>query len=83
MKAFYEEYAGEELLNPFISYLNMKNEYPIQLIDLRFQVDHINPKKLQLFEQFITHLLNVNARIFVIIVRHRQTEMISDGNKII
>ena len=25
--------------------LMLKNTYPIQVIDLRFQVDHINPKK--------------------------------------
>ena len=30
---------------PFIKYADVKNRYPIQVIDLRFQVDHINPKK--------------------------------------
>ena len=59
----------------------MKNEYPIQLIELRFQVDHITPKKIQLFEEFNTDPLNVNTRIFVIKVRHRQIEMISDGKR--
>ena len=29
----------------------MKINYPIQVIDLRFQVDQINPKKIQLFEK--------------------------------
>ena len=28
----------------------MKKKYPIQVIDLRFQNDHNNPKKIQLFE---------------------------------
>ena len=59
----------------------MKNEDPIQLIDLRFQVDHITPKKIQLFDEFNTDPFNVIARLFVILVRHRQFEMISDGNK--
>ena len=83
LKLFYKEYVGEELLKFFMSYPNMKNEYPIQLIDLRFQVDHITPKKIQLFEEFNTDPLNVDARLFVILVRHRQIEMISDGIKII
>ena len=61
----------------------MKNKYPIQVIDLRSQVDHITPKKKQFFEAFKTDPANVNARLFVIIFRHRQIEMISDGNKII
>ena len=61
----------------------MKNKYPIQVIDLRFQVDHISPKKIQLFEEFNTDPANVNARLFVMLIRHRQIEMISDGNKIL
>ena len=28
----------------------MKNKYPICVIDLRFQVDHNNLKKIQIFE---------------------------------
>ena len=47
---FNKEYVGEEVMNPFISYSDMKNKYPIQVIDLRFQVDHVSPKKIQLFE---------------------------------
>ena len=70
-------------MNPFISYIDMKNKYPIQVIDLRHQVDLITPKKIQLFEDFNTDPANVKARLFVILIRHRQIEMISDGNKII
>ena len=29
----------------------MKNKYPIRVIDLRHQIDHITPKKIQLFEE--------------------------------
>ena len=61
----------------------MKNIYPIQVTDLRHQVDHITPKKFQLFEKFNTDPANVNAKIFVKLIRHRQIERISDGNKII
>ena len=61
----------------------MKNEYPIQLVDLRFQIDLIPPKEIQLFEEFNTNPLNVNAQVFVMLIRHRQSEKISDGNKLI
>ena len=43
LKRFYREYVREELLSPFISYTDLKSKYPIQIIDLRFQVDHITP----------------------------------------
>ena len=45
LKLFYKEYIGEELLQPYISYSDMKYLYPIQITDLRFQVDHLSPKK--------------------------------------
>ena len=69
-------------MNPFISYFDLKKNYPIQAIYLRFQVDHISPEKIQLFEEFFTDPAIVFARIFVVLVRHRQIEMVSDGNKI-
>ena len=81
LKIFYKEYVGEELLQPYISYPDMKYLYPNQITDLRFQVDHITPKKIQLFEEFSED--PANERLFLILIRHRQNEMISDGNKII
>ena len=77
---FNKEYVGEELLNPCISYTDMKTKYPIQVIDLRFQVDHLNPKKVQLFEEY--RGATNNARLFMILIRHREIKMISDGNEI-
>ena len=59
----------------------MKNKYPFQLIDLRHQVDHKIPKKNQLFEEFNTDPAKVNASVFVLLIGHRQTEMISHGKK--
>ena len=59
----------------------MENNYPIQLIDLRHEADHITPEKTQLFEEFNTNTDNIEARLFVLLIRHRQIEMISDGNK--
>ena len=81
LKLFYKEYFGEELLNPFVSYTDMKNKYPIQVIDLRFQADHITPKKIQLFEEYRAD--PSNARLYVILIRRREIEFISDGNKLI
>ena len=80
LKLFYKEYVGENLFLPYISYPDMKYRYPIQIIDLRHQIDHITPKKIQLFEEFSED--PANERLFIILVRHRQIEMISDGNKI-
>ena len=34
-------------MTPFISHPDMKNKYPIQVIQLRFQIDHITPKKIK------------------------------------
>ena len=58
----------------------MKYLYPIQITDLRHQVDHLTPKKIQIFEEVSED--PANERLLIIIVRHRQIEMISDGNKI-
>ena len=81
LKLLYKEYLGEELLQPYITYPDMKYLFPIQITDLRFQVDHITPKKIQLFQEFSED--PANERLFIILIRHRQIEMISDGNKII
>ena len=52
LKLFYKEYVGEQLLSPIISYDIVKTHYPIQIIDLRFQVDHITPKQIRLFQEY-------------------------------
>ena len=52
LKLFFKEYIGEELLSPFISYPDMKTKYPLEIIDLRHQADHITPKKIQLFLEY-------------------------------
>ena len=81
LKLFHKEYLGEPLLSPYITYSEMKYRYPIQIIDLRYQFDHLTPKKIQLFEEFSED--PANERMLIILVRHRQIEMISEGNKII
>ena len=57
----------------------MKIKYPLQVIDLRYQVDHINPKKTQLFEE--DRVNSANPRLFMVLIRHREIIMISDGMK--
>ena len=52
----------------------MKKFYRNQVIDLRFQVDHISPEKIPLFEEN-------QARLFVIILEHRRNKKILDGHK--
>ena len=81
VKLFYKDYLGEQLLNLFISNPDMKTKYPIQVIDLRFQIDHTTPKKIQLFEE--SRADPANAKLFIILIRRREVEMISDGNKLI
>ena len=58
----------------------MKTFYPIQIIDLRFQIDHVTPKKIRLFEEYEDAPDNTN--LFVILIKHREINMVSDGNKI-
>ena len=81
LKLFYKEYVGDQLLSPIITYDKMKNYYPIQIIDLRFQVDHISPKKIRLFEEYDPN--PTITVLYVILIKHREIKMISDGNKII
>ena len=49
LKLFFKEHIGEQLLSPFISYPDTKTKYPIEIIDLRHQGDHITPKKFNYF----------------------------------
>ena len=81
LKLFWKEYIGEPILNPFISYLAVNTKYPIEIIDLRHQTDHITPKKIQLFHEYGTD--PDNGRLFIILIRRREIELISDGNKLI
>ena len=66
---------------PFISYPDMKTKYPIEIIDLGHQADHITPKECQLFHENGADA--ENAKFYLIIVRRREIELISDGNKLL
>ena len=58
----------------------MKTFYPIQVIDLRFQIKYITPKRIRLFEEYEN--AHENTNLYVILIKHRETNMVSDGNKI-
>ena len=81
LKFFFKEYIGEQLMSPFISYPDMKTKYPIEIIDLRNQSDHITPKKFQLFLEYGGD--PEIARFFLILIKRREIELILDGNKLI
>ena len=81
LKLFFIEYIGEQLMSPFISYPDMKSKYPIEITDLRHQPDHITPKKVQLFLEYGAD--PENSRFFLILIRRKEIELISDGNKLI
>ena len=57
----------------------MKTKYPIEISDLRHQPDHITSKKIQLFQEYGTD--PDNARLFLILNRQREIELISYGKK--
>ena len=59
----------------------MKTKNPKEIIDLRHQPDPITPKKIQLFQKYGTD--PDNARMFLLLIRRREIELISDGNKLI
>ena len=53
-KIIFKEDIGEPILKPILSYPDMKTKYPFELFDLRHQLDHITPKKIQLFQKYGT-----------------------------
>ena len=81
LKLFFKEYIGEQLMSPIISHPNMKTKYPIQVIDLRHQSDHITLKMIQLFLEYGAD--PETARFFLILIRRREIALISDGHKLI
>ena len=58
----------------------MKTFYPIQVIDLRFQIDYASPKKIRLLEEYENAPEKTN--LYVKLIKHRENNMVSDENKI-
>ena len=83
LELFCEEIVGEPLLPPLKAY--EKNEdllsYTlVQNFDLRFQVNYIILKKIMLSEEYDEDQTNTN--LYIILIKHREIKMISDGDKI-
>ena len=74
LNLFYKDYVGKELMQPYITLPDMKYFYPIQITDVRHQVDHLTPNKIRIFEEVSED--PANERLFLILIRHRQVEMI-------
>ena len=70
LKLFWIEYIGEPIFNRLMSYTDMKTKYPIEIVDLRHQSDHITPKKIQVFHENGTD--PDNGILFLIIIRRRK-----------
>ena len=58
----------------------MKTFYPIQVIDLKFEIEYITPKKIRLFEEYENSPENTN--LYVILIKHKEIRMVSNRNKI-
>ena len=78
LKLFYKEHVGDQLLSSIKSFDKIKKYYPIQILDLRFQVDHISPKKITLFEEHDNN--PANTILYIILIKHREIKMMSDDN---
>ena len=59
----------------------MKTKYLFEIIDLKHQPDHITPKKIQLLQEYGAD--PINARLFLILIRRREIELVSDVIKLI
>ena len=46
MNILFKGCIGEELMNPILSYTDMKTKYSIEVVYLRHQSDHITPEKI-------------------------------------
>ena len=58
----------------------MKTFYPIQVIDLGFQIDYITAMKLKLFDEYETAA--EHNSLYVILRKHEETKTVSNGSKI-
>ena len=81
LKLLLKGYIGEPILNLLISYPDMKTKDPIEIKDLKHQPHYMKPKKNPPFQDYGTD--PDNARLFVILIRRSEIELISDGNKLI
>ena len=58
----------------------MKTFYHIQVIDLRFQIDYVTPKKIRLFQE--NENAPENTKLLLILIKDKEIRTVLDGNKI-
>ena len=68
-------------MSPFKSYPDLKTKYSIQILDLRHHSHLITPQKIQLIEEYSPD--PENAKPYLKVIRRKEIELISDGNKLI
>ena len=69
LKLCYKACVVEPMLSPIVTYDKMKKYYPFRTNDLRFQVDHISPKKTRIFEEYDDNPDNI--LMYIILTKHR------------
>ena len=61
VRLIYIDYAAEKLSSPIVTYLDLKKFYRIQVIGLRYQFDHMTPKKISYLENIEVLLRNLDC----------------------
>ena len=61
LKVFFKEYISERLLNPSIIYPDMETKFPIEIIDLRHQIDVKTPEKYNYFKKITLILIKLDC----------------------
>ena len=86
LKLLLKNFNGESILNLLITNQDLKTKKSIETIDLKHQPDNSkktsnNSKRSQLFQEYGTD--RDNDRLFLILIRRTEIELIGDGNKLI
>ena len=76
---FYKNYVGEPLFNPYITFEELKDLYPIHIHDLRLQDDYISPKTIKLVNKYRDD--PENSRLFYILIRQRVLTMVTNEGR--
>ena len=69
-RLFCKVYFGDQILSLIIKHEKVKTHYPKQVIDVRFQVDYVTPKKYRPFEKH--HTDPFDTSLFVLIPKQKK-----------
>ena len=65
---------------PILAYDKMNIYYPLQVIDLKFQMDYVTPKKINFFEENDED--PIDTSLYAIVKKCRENLIVFDGKKI-